>query len=650
MDSTVPQARNESMLSAIIQLHAAEYGALMTRATYEDQFGAYVWGLMGAYVLFLATVWHRAGATSYLAWGSAIGVEVMLTAIVFFMGEHYSIVLYLETVLHPLVADLGVDREFWRYQTFLAKGRQAQSQMYWEWYPPLIAVVPIVIVLWWRWRVQGWQHGDWVGFLASLLPVAVLVFLCRGLVNVRARWTEELHEREQDRFATRDEPQGPGGVVNEGLIDRLRLPRQRESAPVPLSAQDKQSIMAVACRASRHLRQHYYVGFGLFPSARVTDNFYNQVFARDCAHAAGNYFAYADPTAVVDSLATIFKYQRPNGMLPFKVEREYGLVKSIPGCRSLDKRLFDLIERRMRKRLERPVYEGEDFSGAEDTVPVVIIAAGELFMCSDEGRTFVRDYLEHMKRAIEFFRTKTDPTDGLAVIATDNSDWADSLTRKGKLGGVNVLWARALRLMEYVSRELGLKDDAQSYRDEFRKVKKSVIKTLYNHPTGYFRAKEGEDRLDTVASIFGALYLLPPGEAKRVEETLKKVRRASGFQNFAPAYGGNEIFWSHRLFRMGGYHNRFVWPWVTCQNIQVKIKIGLQHNDPAVRSQYRREAIDDFLQSSRLFRSVGGAYEIVNPDEPEPGRLLFYRPPTNFMGSLAAYQGAYGQLRRIGWI
>jgi hypothetical protein len=45
----------------------------------------------------------------------------------------------------------------------------------------------------------------------------------------------------------------------------------------------------------------------------------------------------------------------------------------------------------------------------------------------------------------------------------------------------------------------------------------------------------------------------------------------------------------------------------------------------------------------------------MQADKPEPalGRRLgitTYKPPKNLMGSLAAYQGAYRQLNKLGWI
>jgi hypothetical protein len=438
---------------------------------------------------------------------------------------------------------------------------------------------------------------------------------------------------------------------------------------VNISEEDRELITKTIASTEGHLEHNYFPGFGIFPSADRDENFYNQVWSRDLSHAAGNYFGQKNPKAVTDSLETIFKYQKPNGMLPLRVEREYLMMKLVPGLRKFSRPTFNFLETRLRNRKERPIFEGGDWgaAGAEDTIPSILVEIGEFFKTCKEGKQFAKDNFYKIEKAVDFFREKTDQEDGLAIMTRDNPDWADTLKRGGKLGGINVLWARGLRIMEFMSRQLGYEDAADKYDKEFMRVKKSVIEKLYNATEGYFRAKEGEDRVDATASIFGALYLLGPNEAVKVEETLKKrVLRNSGLQNFDPPYVSKEIFWWHRLMGklavikgkltgkkehgINSYHNKFVWPWVTCQNIQVKIKIASSHKDKLVRSQYKKEAVQDFLKMTQLFEKLGGAYEVVDPEKSEPANIMFYKPPKNFMGSLSAYQGAYSQLKKLGWI
>ena len=429
-----------------------------------------------------------------------------------------------------------------------------------------------------------------------------------------------------------------------------------------LSPEDQSLIFELLADFEPRLATHHVAGFGISPSSNPRDNYHQQVWARDFAHAAGNYFSHVRPEAVAHSLETIFRYQRADGMLPYRVEREYELLKFLPGFSRISNHAFTLIEKKIRRRLERPIYENQDFGGGEDTVPVVLIAAGEFFGASSDenspGKIFAREHFAQFKKATDFFAKKTNPDDGLAIITTHNPDWADTIKRRGKLGGINVWWAQALRAMAEMAAGLAqngdarYEDDAKRYRAEFERVRKSILEKLYV-PEGYFKAEVNDVRLDTVASVFGALYLLSAEEAVRVEETLKKrVARPMGFLNFDPPYSRKDIFWVHRLmFREGEYHNHFVWPWVVLQNIYVKIKIAVEHPDAAVRVQYKEEAIADFIRMSKIFKETGGAYEILNPDAPASvPKSARYRIPTHFMGTLAGYVGIYRKIKKLSWL
>lgn len=425
-----------------------------------------------------------------------------------------------------------------------------------------------------------------------------------------------------------------------------RLREDYPSDPVVLPPGDKQLITETADHIATKLSANYEPGFGISPCD--AGNFSGQVWSRDLAHGIGNgEFA---PVAVLESLQTIFDHQRPDGQLPLRVERVIAPLRLIPGIGNwLSKTLFRYTKEGSKGLKERGIYKGQDLSGGEDTVPAILIAVGEFFLNTAEGKIFAGEHYEKIKKAIKHFETKIDSEDGLAVLS-ESPDWAETIKREGKLGTINIWWARALRLMSVIARQLGHGEDATEFKEAFKKVKASILEKLYHKEGAYFRTGEAVDRVDTVASIFGALYLLDASEAARVEETLSsRVKRSSGLVNFDPPYEKNQIHAVPRLF-LAGYHNEAVWPWVTCQNIQVKIKIALQHKDAAIRQQYKQEAMDDLVAMAKLFEKAGGAYEIVQPDQPSAMKGSFYHPPQNFTGTLAAYQSAYLQLKQLDWI
>ena len=159
----------------------------------------------------------------------------------------------------------------------------------------------------------------------------------------------------------------------------------------------------VASEGEERLDKNYEPGFGVFPSADPDENFYQQLWTRDLAHAGGNYLATQRPKALKDSLETVFSHQRADGMLPLRTEKQYMLLKIVPGLRKLAKPVFEFIEGTVRGRKERPVYEGQDFSSAEDTVPAALIAVGEFFIASPDGRKFAEEHFDELKKAVDFF-------------------------------------------------------------------------------------------------------------------------------------------------------------------------------------------------------------------------------------------------------
>lgn len=434
-----------------------------------------------------------------------------------------------------------------------------------------------------------------------------------------------------------------------GQVEAVRLPKS-ERKEVSVKEEETALIFAVAKQGRENLAKHFVPGLGLVPSEGPEENFY-QLWTRDAAQYIGN--LPEDAKAALTSLAKLFEHQREDGALPLRVEKEYMMIKLAPGLRKLAKPAFNLIEGKIRGRTERPVYEGQDFSGAEDTVPVAIIAAGELFKHGgNAGKKFFEDNYKKIFKAVDFFYKKTDEADGLAQTGELSPDWEDSINRPGKLGGINVYWYRALHLMGEMCAATGRTEEAGLYKKMAAKVNKNIREKLYDKDTGCIKSATDDDRIDTAASIFAGLYLLTPSEAEKMQQTFKdKLTSPSGFLlNHDRPYSLDEKQMMHYFIGHMGYHDKYVWPWVTCQNIQVKIKIARHHPDESIKEKYKKEAVEDLVMAAENFKNNKGAYEILNPETGKPAISHTYKPPKDFMANWAAYLSAYEQAVKLGWI
>jgi GH15 family glucan-1,4-alpha-glucosidase len=206
--------------------------------------------------------------------------------------------------------------------------------------------------------------------------------------------------------------------------------------------------------------------------------------------------------------------------------------------------------------------------------------------------------------------------------------------------------------MEFMSRQIGKTEEADIYKEMASKVNKSIREKLYDKETGCIKSAVDDDRIDTTASIYAGLYLLTPTEAEKMQQTFKeKVLTPSGFlMNHDRPYPSTQKQLPHKLIGHTGYHDKYAWPWVMCQNIQVKIRIALQHPDESVKEKYKKEAIEDLVVAAENFKENKGAYEILNPDTGKPASSRTYKPPKDFMASWASYLGAHNQAVKLGWI
>src|SRR3989344_218925 len=444
-------------------------------------------------------------------------------------------------------------------------------------------------------------------------------------------------------------------------IDSMRLNKahkKREIPPVQLDEKKEADITQEVVDSKQHLDACHAEGFGISPSGNPEDSFYHTMWSRDLAHAGGNFYTREKPQALIDSLGTVFSYQKDDGSLPYRVERKRFLLehttKALFGfdLNILKKIGIDPITRKK----DRPVYEGQDGGNAEDTIPSIVVTLGELFLSSKEGRQFVANHFEQVQSAMENFMQRTDPQDGLEISKKSNPDWADSLNRGNKkIGTINIWYARALRMMVLITEGLGKSEEAQAYRKKHEKVQKGVLEKLYDKDGHYFRTGEGEDRVDATASVFGCLYMLSAEEGALVQDTMRnRLTTNAGLKNFDPPYPKNKIYPILRLIGMGGYHNECVWPWVTAQNIQAKIKIALEHPQDDVRERFKKEAVEDLAELASLFKEAGGAYEVFDPDTRQAAKLRTgfkkYKVPKNLMGNMAAFHSAHAQLKALGWI
>ena len=135
---------------AIVNLHIAEYSALMTRATYFITLQVGMWSLMAIYLGFVAQVSKPEGLSlstafnnllqrpterAIMLWGNLFILGLMLKVCSQFIVEQYRIIFYIEKDLRAMVHSvhsMGTRIHFWHYERSLTNNGRGIFAVFWE--------------------------------------------------------------------------------------------------------------------------------------------------------------------------------------------------------------------------------------------------------------------------------------------------------------------------------------------------------------------------------------------------------------------------------------------------------------------------------------------------------------------------------------
>lgn len=159
-------------VAGLISLHVAEYQSLTTRCTYWIMLQYALWPILVGAMSVLASAKSGAVASDQvLTWAALTIVQLIFVGFYAALGETYSNTLYMEGVLRPAASQLIGSRQFWMYESWLAK-RRPLNPWWWEWLPALFCGGALFAVLVLR---APLNTTDWVAFAVNL-PITILVF------------------------------------------------------------------------------------------------------------------------------------------------------------------------------------------------------------------------------------------------------------------------------------------------------------------------------------------------------------------------------------------------------------------------------------------------------------------------------------------
>lgn len=390
----------------------------------------------------------------------------------------------------------------------------------------------------------------------------------------------------------------------------------------------------------------------LYTSGDPNSQFYAEIWARDTMFGCATFIARDNPARAIGTLEHLLSFQKPDGTLPIRIEYKRHWANYAP--------ILGRVKSFVSRQRPFPVYESAKLSlSSRDTVPSIIIGAGELFRSSTEGRAFIAQKFEQLQKALIREEMFADPADGL-IAGGNMQDWADSIRREGKLADTNILYFRSLREMSFMAGQLDKNTEAEEYGQKAVVLKERILANFWDEEDGFIKAGIGDNRLDTAANIFACLYLVDAQKAARVQDALKtRAMSPIGLlKNFDPPYPHSllksQIAFRYRIYGVPDYHNECVWPWLTTENILAKITIFQNHSDEQVRSRFAQEARDDFAKIAALHQRNGDFYEMLNNRDGTPLRSHYfgkgvnfaYKSSRQFLGTITSFLVAKRELQK----
>jgi hypothetical protein len=170
-----------------LDLHIAEYEALMTRNTYWTTIQFSVAPAIAIYLTLLITAWEAIKFVNptadlrvyerHLLWLCLLGTELFVLAGYNCVYEIYNNVKYVETNLRPEIDRLVASPRYWRYEKYLEGQRGIPFLVVECWAAVAVVAAEVVIAV----KEFPWTRTDYPWFAATL---AIGVFVALQNVNV----------------------------------------------------------------------------------------------------------------------------------------------------------------------------------------------------------------------------------------------------------------------------------------------------------------------------------------------------------------------------------------------------------------------------------------------------------------------------------
>ncbi len=293
---------------------------------------------------------------------------------------------------------------------------------------------------------------------------------------------------------------------------------------------------------------------------------FREPWARDFGFASYGLLAMENYQATRETLDVFLKFQKANGQFPIKVHSTNVLIRT----------LFSILRRpQPTKPPLRPKYKSGHDSLSPDGNALLVSAAINYARQSGDP-TFLTDCWEQLKGGIQWLESLAPEEDGL-IIQGPYSDWADTVSREGKVLYSNVVYWKALDDMASAAREFGFKADLAHFSSRAAQISASIQNHFWRSDLGYYVTSKEFDNLNASGNLMAVTWGCASSEQSH---TILNKMAEFGMADPVPTkpvnfgYPKGNIAPEARLGRFPHYHVDAAWLWLGAWHV-----IALSHMD-----------------------------------------------------------------------
>lgn len=322
---------------------------------------------------------------------------------------------------------------------------------------------------------------------------------------------------------------------------------------------------------------------------------FREPWARDTGFALFGLMELGAFTESREAIEIFLLTQHPSGQLPVKIHSTSIMNRFMHSMLNREQPIDQPL---------RPKYITAHNTVSLDGNALLVIAA--LNYANRMGdNAFILEHWNALDRAmnwLEVHRAEDSPLLKQGAF----TDWADSISRSGKILYTNVIYWKALQEMGLAAKVLDQDEDASRYLKKAAELSRTINEEFWRDDLGYYVTSRFFENLSSSGNLLAISWGLATDEqANRILDVMRFYGMAIPVPTKVVhrAYPKKFIAIENRLGGIADYHTYFAWLW-----------IGAWHAIALARMGRFEEAAEVLYNMSRVIVRDGAVHEVYAPN------------------------------------